>query len=288
LHVIRSDRVDEAHGPFCPKPFERGFYERVRSSLSGAPFREVARLVALDGALIEAVRGSMVRIELLECAQIVNMFAFNRDDPDERLWHQSLVSEGLFLKVFSRLWGTMARYRPLLTVIEESVQSRLGDVGLARHHPLLGGSGTPADWRYAGGPEGVRTTWEQFASLMAGRSLSPHLITQNVSLFQKSYVDGNSQRLEVVPSDAARGDRVTFFVEVDLCILVVLSPYVDGSRPATERDGTDVQAVSVAVAESSFEPLGWPYPGVPYPDLALYLGSDGSRSSAPEQIQLPA
>ena len=277
----------EERGPFFPKPLNHAFYESVEAELTRARFRQAARLDSLDGTLLEVERGSFLRIELVDGPQIVNVFAFNRADPDERLWHQSLISEGLFLQRFSRLWGTMARYRPLLTVVEETVEqrARMGDI--ARHHSLIGGSGTPSDWAHAGGAAGVRSTWEQFASLMERRSLSPHLITQNVSLFQKSYVDWLSQRLEIVPSDALRGDRITFFVEIDLCVLFALSPYGDGSQPASERNGHDVRAVAVTVATSGFEPLGWPYPGIPYPDLALYADSEGTRSDAPQKVVLP-
>ena len=255
----------DARGTFFPRPFRRAFYELVCASLPAAAFSEAARLDSLDGALVEAPRGSLVRVELLEGAQIVNLFALARDDPEERLWHQSLISEGLFVRRFTRLWGTLPRYRPLLTAVEESLEPRLGGHGPARHHPLLGGSGTPADWRAAGGPAGVRTTWEQLAGLLEARGLPPHLITQNASLFQRSYVDGDRQRLEIVPSAAEAGDRVTFFAEIDLCLLVALSPYVDGSRSAAERDGADVRAVSVAVAETALEPLGWPYPDAASP-----------------------
>ena len=90
-------------GTFFPRPFRRAFYEPVCASLPAAAFRE-AGLDSLEERSSKR-RGSLVRVELLEGAQIVNLFALARDDPEERLWHQSLISEGLFVRRFTRLGG---------------------------------------------------------------------------------------------------------------------------------------------------------------------------------------
>lgn len=140
-----------------------------------------------------------------------------------------------------------------------------------RHHAVFGGSGTPADWHFGNGPARVMTTWEQFVSILKRRGLDPNLLKDNACLFQKTAIDAHSQRLEILPSDAVRGDYVDFFAEVDLLVLIALSPYIDGSRPATDLGGVQPRAIEVQVTEGIRDPLPWPYPGIPYPDLSLYL-----------------
>jgi uncharacterized protein YcgI (DUF1989 family) len=87
-----------------------------------------------------------------------------------------------------------------------------------------------------------------------------HLLTQNVSLFQRSRIDPGRQTIEILPSVAEGGDRVALFAEVDLCVLLALSPYVDGG-PAVGDPG----AVRLEVTGPVAEPLGWPYEAAPYP-----------------------
>jgi uncharacterized protein YcgI (DUF1989 family) len=84
-----------------------------------------------------------------------------------------------------------------------------------------------------------------------------------------------------MPSEALPGDRVTLFAELDLTVLLALSPYVDGARGAGELDGVEPRPVEVTVHDQVAEPLAWPYPGDPYPDLSLYLDDNGVRSDEP-------
>lgn len=229
---------------------------------------------------VDVKAGELLSVELVEGAQIVNLFMLNASDPDERVWaHETCLIEGLFLTRYSRLWGTMARFRPLLTVLEDTVTA-LPNRGMVtgKHHPVYGGSGTPADWRIAGGRKGVMTTWEQFAAALEARKLSPGLIKDNACLFQKTTVDGHTKQFEILRSDALRGDRITFFAEIDLTVLLALSPYIDGSRPPRELGKAQPRAIEVRISTPLADPLPWPYPQMPYPDLSLYLNADGVRS----------
>ena len=94
-------------------------------------------------------------------------------------------------------------------------------------------------------------------------------------------VDGPTQQFQIYPSDARAGDRVTLFAEIDLMVLLALSPYIDGSRSPAEIGDPQPRAVKITVRERVAEPLGWPYPGVPYPDLSLYEDSEGHRVDEP-------
>jgi uncharacterized protein YcgI (DUF1989 family) len=263
----------------CPTPLDRDFYEGIAERLGEAQVLGVVELADLTGRSLDVAAGSTLSIELLEGPQIVNLFVFNHEDPDERMWQQhTILKEGVFFDRFARVWGTMARHRPLATVVENTVSV---DVRwpTARYHPYFGGTGTPADWRAAGGTEGVPSTWEQFAALLDERGVPRHILGDNLCLFQRSVIDPGPMRVEIVPSEAVAGDRVTLFAEIDLCVLVVLSPYVDGSRPASELGHPTPRAVRLTTTEKLADPLPWPYPGVRYPDLSLYVDERGIRTN---------
>ncbi|MFN8204823.1 MAG: DUF1989 domain-containing protein [Solirubrobacteraceae bacterium] len=271
----------QASPHLCPTPLDRGFYEEVARRLAAAPVAVEHRLDGFAGLAVDVPRGAALTITLLEGAQIVNAFAFNPADPDERMWQQSVLREGVFLRRFSRVWGTMARYRPLLTMLEDTVADD-PHRSSAQHHPYYGGSGTPADWHAAGGAAGVPSTWEQFAGLLRARDVPVHILRENLCLFQRSAIDAERMRLEILPSNALAGDCVTLLAEIDLCVLLALSPYVDGGRPASTPGAPVPRAVAATVTAPISDPLPWPYPDVSYPDLSLYLDAAGTRSTAVE------
>ena len=237
---------------FLDRPLDASFYEDVRQT-ARAP-EDTRVLDGFDGLATDLDAGSLLSIELLDRPQIVNLFAFNRHDPLERIWHQSLISESVFLHPFARIWGTLPRYRPLLTMIDDSLSDRLGP-GHA-HHVGLGGAGTPADWRALDGRPDTRTTWEQLAGLLADRGLGSHLLTQNFSLFQRSRIDPGAQRIDILPSLASAGDRVVLFAEIDLCVLLALSPYLDGGSDPGDLDAGGPAPVRIGITPAAATPLG--------------------------------
>jgi uncharacterized protein YcgI (DUF1989 family) len=266
-------------------PFHKDFYTDLLGRRDR--WREDSSTVLADtgGLACHLSAGQAVRLRLLEGAQIVHVFPFNAADPDERYYAQhTILIEGLWLSRFSRMFGTMARYRPLMTVLEDTVAVPRGPGGTSPgwHHPVFGGWGTPADWRFSGGPSGVPSAWEQLAGLMRAGGHDPSSIKDEACFFQKVAIEADGRQVRHVGSDAMAGDHVTLFAEIDLVVLIALSPYQDGSRPAAAIGDAGPRPVEVTVFEALAPPLGWPYPGQPYPDIGRYLDEEGRRSTVVE------
>jgi uncharacterized protein YcgI (DUF1989 family) len=265
------------------RPMNLDFYADIRMAFADKALTgPVYDVPQGRGLLVEAPAGSLICFELPEAAQIVNVFFWNSHDPDERYWaEETMLVDGAYLQRYTRMWGTMARFRPLATVIEDSVATlrRTGEPR-AFHHFAHGGSGTPADWAIKGGRPGVASSWERLTSAMQSAAVPAHYLTENVSLFQKTAIDPVAQGLTILPSDALPGDRHVWFAEIDLTLAVAASPYRGGGIALRELDG-GTAPVRVQVQKDVAEPLGWPYPGMAYPDLALYLDpATGARSAA--------
>lgn len=264
------------------RPLDKDFYRDIRLTLGEKPLSGASVDLSPDtGTIVKAPAGSLVSFEQLAGPQIVNVFMWSSDDPDERYWaEETMLIEGSNIQRYTRLWGTMARFRPLATVIEDTVITlrRAGSVQ-AFHHFIHGGSGTPADWAARGGASGVKSSWQRLTDAMATEGLEAELLTENASLFQKTAIEPIGQAITIEPSDAMAGDRIILFTEIDLTLAAALSPYGGGGVPINELDGS-TQPVRVSVEKGVAEPKGWPYEGVPYPDLSLYHDDADRRDPA--------
>jgi uncharacterized protein YcgI (DUF1989 family) len=262
------------------RPFDQPTYDAVRVAL--ATSTEVRERGVLDpaGMVIDLEPSDVVVLRLVDGPQIVHLHAWNRDDPDERVWtNETSSKENAFLVRDHRIWGTMARFRPLLTVVTDSLSDRRdGGEPVGPHHFVLGGSETPFAWRARGGAETVPTVWDRFRSLLETRAIDPSTYRDHVSLFQRIEVDVSSQRFDIVPSQARAGDAVALFAEVPLAVALVPCPSREGGGDPATLNGT-TRSVEWHVVHVDVAAPGWPYPEVPYPDLAPYLDPlTGSRS----------
>jgi uncharacterized protein YcgI (DUF1989 family) len=207
-------------------------------------------LQTLEGATAMRVgAGDVVRIVQSGGPRIVHLFAISPRDPDERLWVQeSLVNDGIFLSRFSRVWGTMARYRPLLTVIEETVNTS----GRNGHHFIIGGVAVN----------------DALRELLVAYDLDPAALKDELTLFSRVALDPETGSIEQAPSAAVDGDSIAFLAEAEL--LVFLVPGAGTGRPALE------------IHRSVAKPPPWPLPGMAYPDLSLYHDARQVRNTRAE------
>ena len=265
-----------------PQPRDLAFYQDLLAKRDTWKARSTLELAGFDGLAVEVSAGELLRLQLRTGPQIVHCFPVNPADPDERYWAQhTLLSEGLFLTRYGRLWGSMARFRPMLTLLEDTVSvPRRAGARAGRHHLCFSGSSTPIFWRAAGGSEGVPSGWQQLAGLVEQRGWDPLSVLDkdDACLFQKGHIDRETQHVALLPSDALAGDQLTFFAEFDLVVLLALSPFVDGSPPAT---APRANPVDITIFGSVAKPLDWPYPGMGYADLSLFLDENGVRSNEP-------
>ena len=251
------------------RPRDDAFYDAVVRAADTASWREPAP-IGEEGLVLELVGGDLLAVALEDGPQIVHLDAWATDDPADRLWPQETSGvEGCFIGTGHRLWSTMPRFRPLLSVVGDTLGEPTHRRGIGRHHLVLSGWDLPATWEREGGVPGVPTAWERFRELRSAAGVDPSLHRDAVSLFQHTWIDPLTQRMRREGSLAMGGDRVTVYAEVALTVALVPSPWRDGGRPASACDGS-VAATSAAIAPSGLAPVGWPTPGVPYPDIRTY------------------
>ena len=252
------------------RPRDDAFYSSVADATRAASW-STPRVLPATGNVVHLDAGDLLSVALDDGAQIVHLDAWSTTDPTDRLWpHETSGIEGCFLGLGHRLWTTMPVFRPLLSVVVDTLGEPACVRGEGRHHLVLSGWDVPAIWQLEGGSHDVPTAWEHFRRLSDLVGVDPALHRDAISLFQRTRIDPATGRLQRLPSLADTGDRVVLFAEADVSVALVPSAWRGGGLRASDCDGT-VAATSWQVARSESPPLGWPTGGVPYPDIARYV-----------------
>ncbi len=247
-------------GDFPVPPLDREFYEELRRARSS--FRlveEFAISVEEGGKAFVIKKGQSVRIVCVEAAQVADVCFWNADDYDERFWNdQTHNREGPYLTTFSRLWSNMPKFRPMMTIIEDTVETKQTHPN-SGHHMLWGAHCNPHYWYWAlkDKTHTFVTTFNCYYNLsraVAPFGLEPRDLHDNLCLFQKSYFDVKTRREVGEPSDAKRGDYVEFYAEIDVLIAVSLCPNGSDSKLVTLGEW-DVTPLGVEIYETGIQPL---------------------------------
>jgi uncharacterized protein len=254
--------------PFPVPSLNKPFYEDLRARRKS--FRLAERLVIPkeSGKGFIVRRGQVARITAIDGAQIADVDFFNADDPRERLWaNQTLNREGTHLTTFNRLWTNMPRFRPIMTIIEDTVVNIPEPKG-ARHHYIFGAHCTPYFWQLALGKRARSSCYENLVAAIEPFGLKADAVHDNLNLFQKSRIDLDAGRRTTVPSDVKQGDYVEFFAELNVLMAVSACPVGSGRfRVDGGECEADTKPLGVDIYDTGVEPLPFDYAAFTSPSL---------------------
>ena len=168
-------------------------------------------LKATRGLAVPVNAGQRVRIVNLEGSQVVDTWAINAADPDERLSmeHTRASLSKLVPKVGDELYSS--RRRPMLTLVE--------DTSPGVHDTLIAAC-DPERYEQLGGAADHRSCAQNFYEAIAAHGLEIDRVPSPLNLFMNIPWDADGG-LEFEPSPARAGDYVTLAAELD--VIVVLS-----------------------------------------------------------------
>lgn len=238
---------------------DHAFYDDVRAREAERELVDAFGVAARTGRAFEVPAGHVARIVCHEGPQIVDLCVFNRADPRERLWaNQTLNREGMALSTDARLWSNLPMFRPLMTIVRDTVQT-VPSPSRARHHSILGAHCNPRFWGWGLGTydhpfaqdvncfSNLRKAIEPFG-------LGSDDVHDNLNLFQKIGIEPESGDLVMEPSDARPGDFVDFFAELDVLVAIALCPQGSGAALPTSPD-QDGHPVRVELYRTGITPL---------------------------------
>ena len=243
---------------FPTPPLDNLFYESLRER-RGA-FQLVTRLMipAETGTGFIVHRGQVARVIAVAGPQIADIDLFNADNPEEHLWaNQTLNREGAHVTTFSRLWSGMPWFRPMMTILEDTVRNVPTNPG-ARHHIILGAHCNPFYWLIATGKPGHPNCYDNLVSAIAPFGLTAEDVHDNLNLFQKTCIDPETGRYISEASDAKPGDYVEFYAEMNVLMAVSACPCGSGRFPA-DSGLSDSKPLTVEIYETGVKSVPFEY-----------------------------
>jgi uncharacterized protein YcgI (DUF1989 family) len=244
-----------------PTPaLDRLFYESIRARRTTFRLAEELYIPKETGKGFVVRAGQSLQLICVEGPQVADMDVFNFNDPKERLWaNQTLNREGAHLTTFSRLWGNMPHFRPLMTIIEDTVETVPTAPG-ARHHIILGAHCNPYYWLIARADMNHSNCYMNLVSAIAPFGLGAEHVHDNLNVFQKTRIDVETSRYVSEASDAKPGDYVEFFAEIDVLVAVSACPGGSLRHPA-ETGLSDTKPLLVKIFDTGIEPRPFSYAG---------------------------
>lgn len=245
---------------FPGPPFDRLFYEALRRARP--KFKLVdSFVISLEerGRAFVVHKGRAVRIVCREAAQVADVCIWNAHDHCERFWNdETLNQQGTHVSVLDRLWSNMPKYRPMMTVIEDTVENEPTFPG-ARHHILLGAHCNPHQWYWSlrNKNHPYVTTFNCYHNLVraiASFGLQPDDLHDNINLFQKSRIDLETGKCISEPSDAKKGDYVELYAEIDVLVAVSICSMGSGTYASCVGE-QDVTPLGIEIFDTGTPPL---------------------------------
>jgi uncharacterized protein YcgI (DUF1989 family) len=233
-------------------------YEPIAHEPRGAPVSTTE--IAVDsGRAVHVPQGHVFRLACPDGAQVADVCFFNANDPTERLWaNQTLNREGAYVSAGSRLWGTMPRFRPLATIVTDTVHDRVA-AGDTPHHIVLGAHCNRWMWLLATGRADHPNCYDHLTMAVDEAGIPRSLIHDNVNFFQKTRLNPESHQYETRPSNVQPGDYVELYAELPLVVAISACPMGSG-RYRAESGQRDPKRLLAIVYRTTLRTPEFAYP----------------------------
>lgn len=224
-----------------------------------APAITTVTLEVDTGRAVHVPKGHVFRLSCPDGAQVADVDFFNAADPTERLWaNQTLNREGAYVTVGSRLWSTMPKFRPLATMVADTVRDRVPPGGTP-HHVVLGAHCNRWMWLLATGRGDHPNCYDHISMAVDEAGIPRSLIHDNVNFFQKTRLDPHTHQYVTEPSDVVLGDYVELYAELPLVVAISVCPMGSG-RFRAESGHRDPKRLIATVHPTAVEVPEFAYP----------------------------
>ena len=270
---MASPRVIYEAKPGSPLQAERALYERLAETDRR---RLVERFVVpmRSGRAWPVRAGQLLRIVVVEGAQVADLNVWSLANPRERFWaSRTRQLHSAHLTVFDRLWSCLPYLRPMHTITADTVRyGRDADGGGC--HDLLGTRCDPYVHKLLNGEEFDRCCHSNLVRAVRTFHLSELDVHDVLNIFQVTGLTADG-RYFVKPSPGRKGDFLEFFAEIDVLCAISVCPHGDLSVPVWGPDASDSTDVCHPLGVEVWEPPPEALAGWMPPRPSDYSGGHG-------------
>ncbi len=235
--------------------FDREFYENLFRSRSEFQLKKKIHCGPHSGKVFRVRAGEIFRIVETEGPQICDLWIFNAENPKEHFWsNYTMVIEGVYLRPFGRLWSNMPWFRPMATLMDETVRSR----GEFPHIISFGSHCTSELWELHSGIQGLNACHINGLKAIRPFGLKESDLHDNLNVHMKVKIDPNDGQVSVARSDCQKGDYAEFFAEMDLLLAMSTCPLGDGSYPNSMPEKMVVRSLEAEIYSTGVKPPIFP------------------------------
>jgi uncharacterized protein len=240
---------------FPAPPSNREFYEALREARPYTLAEKFTISVEETGRAFVVKAGQTARVICEEGPQMADVCLWNAHDLREHFWNEGTLSrEGDRLTTFTRLWTNVPRYRPIMTIVEDTALTE-PDAG---HHSCLTGYCDPHYWYLALKDKNHRYVTEFNCYFNLLRAIRPfgmgrEHIHDNINLNVRMFFTEDGKHVFDVPK-IKQGDYVEFYAEIDTLFAISICPDGSGQLHYTEGE-QDIKPLGIEIYDTGIMPL---------------------------------
>ena len=218
---------------------DKAFYQSLREGKSPRKVVKNIRVEKRSGKAWTLKAGQICRIVAIEGPQVVDFNLWQQHNPRERFWaSRTRQIYGAHINPFDQLWSCLPYFRPLATVIDDSIHYGIDEDG-AGCHDLLGTRCDPYVHELLTGE-----TLDVCCHSNLVRAVQPFCLGELdvhdvINIFQVTGLTQNKEQYFVKPCPAKQGDYFEFFAETDLLCALSTCPHGDMSEPIWGENAVD-------------------------------------------------
>ena len=220
----------------APKPLSRKGYDELAINDAERQFyaalasdrgvrRQIAEVTvaARTGGSFFVPKGQLVRIACDTDGQVADFDVFNRDNPKE-YFSSSLtrVIHGTHLTTGDRLWSHPIYYRPMMTIIADSLDHSASSEGARPHDLLYGMCDENVHFRRTG-RHGLPNCRDNLTRAAAVLGLEPEAVHDPLNIFMTTGLTPEG-KVFYIPTRARQGDFMELYAEMDCACAISACP----------------------------------------------------------------
>jgi uncharacterized protein len=253
---------------------DRGFYDRLATGERELLDEFVVPI--RSGRAWEVPAGQLCRLIITpQGPQVGDLNIWNRHNPRERMWAaRTRQIQSAHVTRYDRLWSTLPYLRPLVTIINDTLETYGVDADGGRVHDLLGSRCDPYVNRILSDEDFDFHCHSNLVRAVLPYGLTEFDVHDVLNVFQLAGLN-DEDKYFMKASPARPGDFFEFFAEIDLLVALSTCPAGDLSIPLWGPDARDPLEVCRPIAVEIHRPAAGLLEGWQPPESPAYRGLHG-------------